>query len=94
MPLANPSHPGELIREDLLPRFGLTVTRTAEVLGVTRVALSAMLNGRAALSAEMALRIELAFGLDMETLLTMQMNHDIAAARRRARDIKVRKFVA
>jgi TctA family transporter len=58
------------------------------------VALSARLNGRAALSAEMALRLELAFGLDMETLLTMQMNHDIAAARRKARDIKVRKFVA
>jgi addiction module HigA family antidote len=94
MRLQAPSHPGEIVREDLLPRFGLTVTRAAEVLGVTRVALSAMLNGRAGLSAEMALRLELAFGLDMETLLTMQMNHDIAAARRRARDIKVRKFVA
>lgn len=58
MHLPNPSHPGETLREDVLPALNLTITQAAEQLGVTRAALSRVLNGRAAISPEMALRLE------------------------------------
>jgi len=73
--------------------LGLSVTQAAKVLGVTRPALSALLNGRAALSSEMALRIEKAFGPKMDTLLRMQTSYEIAEARERAASIKVRRYV-
>ena len=69
------------------------MTDAARALGVTRPALSALLNERAALSSEMALRIEKAFGLSMETLMRMQNSFDIAEVRRRAGDIEVKRFV-
>jgi addiction module HigA family antidote len=72
--------------------LGLSVTAAAKALGVTRPALSALLNGRAALSPEMALRIEKAFGPRMDTLLRMQTAFAIAEARKRAHEIKVRRF--
>jgi addiction module HigA family antidote len=68
------------------------VTKAAEALGMARPALSAFLNGRAALSAEMAIRIEKAFGVSMETLMRMQNSFDIAKARLRAGDIIVAPF--
>jgi addiction module HigA family antidote len=92
--IATPAHPGAFIRLEVLDPLELSVTQGAEVLGVTRPALSALLNGRAALSPEMALRIEKAFGLKMETLLRMQTNFDIAAARGRQHQIKVKRYVA
>lgn len=90
--LLNPAHPGTFVRDDIIAPLGLTVTRAAEILGVTRAALSAVLNARAGLSPEMALRIEKAFGVSMETLLRMQTNHDIALTRRRAAQIDVARY--
>lgn len=90
--MQNPAHPGSFLREEVITPLGLSVTRAAEVLGVTRVALSALLNGRASLSPEMALRVEKAFGLSMDTLLRMQTNHDIARTRSRSAEIKVSRY--
>lgn len=92
--MAKPAHPGHFIRMEVLDPLGLNVTRAAEVLGVTRPALSAMLNGRASLSPEMALRVEKAFGVKMDTLMRMQTSYDIAGAREREREIRVKRYVA
>lgn len=90
----NPAHPGGFVRADILEPLGLSVTRAAAALGVTRAALSAFLNERADLSPEMAIRLEKAFGVPMATLMRMQNSHDIARARKRAGDIHVARFVA
>ncbi len=94
MPMLNPPHLGDFIRTEVIEAHGLSVTAAAAVLGVSRPALSAFLNGRASLSGEMAVRIHKAFGLRVETLLRMQNNYDIAQARLRARHIRVRRFRA
>ena len=94
MRMARPAHPGQFIRMEVIEPLGLSVTQAAKVLGVTRPALSALLNSRAALSPEMALRIEKAFGPKMDTLLRMQTAYEIAAARDREADIKVKRYVA
>ena len=83
----DPVHPGEILKEDVLAEAGLTVARAAEILGVGRPALSAVLNGRASLSPEMALRFEKAFGVSMELMLKMQLNFDIAKTRKMAKAI-------
>ena len=85
------SHPGEVLKEDVLADAGLTVARAAEILGVGRPALSAVLNGRVSLSPEMALRFEKAFGISMGLMLKMQLNYDIAKTRKMAKAIKVQK---
>jgi addiction module HigA family antidote len=90
--LKNPAHPGGFIRHEVIDPHGLSVTEAAKVLGVTRPALSALLNERAALSPEMAIRVEKAFGVSMDTLLRMQGSFDIARARQRAGQIKVARF--
>jgi addiction module HigA family antidote len=77
-------HPGPWLRAEIVEPNGLSVTAAAERLGVTRQAMSNLLGGRAGLSAEMAVRFEGAFGLRAETLLRMQMAHDLAAVRGRA----------
>jgi addiction module HigA family antidote len=87
--MKSPAHPGEFIRHEIIEPLGLNVTSAAAALGVTRAALSALLNQRASLSPEMALRIEKAFGVSMDTLMRMQNSFDIAAARRRAHEIVV-----
>ncbi len=92
MRMKNPAHPGEIIREDVIAPLGLSVTDAAKVLGVTRPALSNLLNGNSALSAEMALRIEKAFGPKLEHLLRMQFEYDLAKARAREASIRVRRF--
>jgi addiction module HigA family antidote len=94
MRMARPAHPGQFIRMEVFEPLDLSVTKAAEALGVTRPALSALLNGRAALSSDMALRIEKAFGPRMDTLLRMQTAHEIAEAREREGDIKVKRYVA
>ena len=91
--MARPSHPGQFIRMEILEPNRLSVTAAAKVLGVTRPALSALLNCRASLSPAMALRVEKAFGVKMDTLMRMQASYDIAAARARERQIKVKRFV-
>lgn len=80
--IANPAHPGELIREDVLPAYGLTVTAAAEVLHISRINLSRTLNGQAALTPELALKIEKAFGTSADLLVNMQAAWDLAQARR------------
>ncbi len=87
-----PAHPGGFVRAEVIEPLGLSVTAAADVLGVTRAALSALLNERADLSPEMAIRIEKAFGVSMETLMQMQNSFDIAEARARAGDIKVAPY--
>ena len=86
-----PVHPGEFIRQAILPDE-LTVTDAAKILGVGRPALSTLLNGKASLSPEMALRVEKAFGVKMDTLLRMQARFDTAQMRQRAGSIKVKAF--
>ena len=92
--LAHPAHPGQFIRMEIIDPLGLSVTAAAKALGVTRPTLSALLNGRAALSSDMALRIEKAFGPKMDTLMRMQTSYDIAQARSREAKIRVRRYVA
>jgi addiction module HigA family antidote len=87
-----PSHPGEFLREEILNELGLSVARAAEVLGVRRATLSDLVNERAALSPEMAMRFEKAFGVSMDTLLRMQAWHDGYTMRQREADIDVKKF--
>ena len=92
MAMKNPPHPGDLVREDIIGALGLSVTRAAEILGVRRATLSDVTNGKAAVSAEMALRLEKAFGVSMELLLNMQAGYDAAQARMRSGRIKVKRF--
>ena len=84
----HPPHPGELLREDVLPELGLNVTQAAQQLGVTRAALSRVLNGRAGISIDMAIRLSKAFGSTPETWLAMQMAYDLWRARGRMDEIK------
>jgi len=90
--LKEPAHPGGFVRHEVLKPLGLSVTEAADALGVTRPALSALLNERAQLSPEMAIRIEKAFGVSMETLMRMQNSYDIAQARKREAEIKVERY--
>ena len=92
MTMKNPSHPGEIIREDIIGALGLTITRTADILGIRRATLSDVTRGKAAVSSEMALRLEKAFGVSMDLLLKMQAGYDAAQARRHSHKIKVRRF--
>ena len=87
-----PSHPGEFIREEVLNELDLSVGQAAEALGVRRATLSDLVNGNAALSPEMALRVEKAFGVDMDMLLRMQAWHDAHTMREKAGEIDVKRF--
>lgn len=88
----SPAHPGDFIRTEIIEPYGLSVTAAAAVLGVSRPTLSNLLNGNAALSGDMALRVEKAFGVSMETLLRMQLSYDLAETRKRSRMIRVKKY--
>lgn len=94
MAMKNPPHPGEVIRHEVLEPLGLTVTQAARLLKVTRPALSNVLNGRASLTPEMALRLEKAFGPKMDHLMRMQLAYDLAKARARASSIRVERYDA
>lgn len=87
-----PSHPGEFIREEVIEDLGLNVSRAARILRVRRATLSDLLNGRASLSPEMALRLEKAFGVSMDMLLRMQAWHDANRMRAHADEIAVRRY--
>jgi len=93
MRMKNPPHPGDLIRTEIVEALGLNVSRTAEILKVRRATLSDLLHGKAALTPEMALRIEKAFGPDMDHLLRMQLAYDVAKTRERARDVPIKRYV-
>jgi antitoxin HigA-1 len=92
MPMKNPPHPGDFIRTEIIDPAGLSVTGAAAALRVSRPALSSLLNGKAGLSGEMALRIEKAFGVKMDTLMRMQASYEIAQTRKREGEIRVRRF--
>jgi addiction module HigA family antidote len=91
MAMKNPPHPGDFIRTEIVEAAGLTVTAAAAALKVSRPALSSLLNGKASLSGDMALRIEKAFGVRMETLMRMQSSFDIAETRKREGSIRLRR---
>jgi addiction module HigA family antidote len=95
MPMKNPVRPGDFIRSEIIQPAGLSVTAAAAVLHVSHPALSNVLTSKANLTGEMALRIEKAFVVKMDTLMKMQSNYDIAETRRREKEIKgVRRFHA
>lgn len=81
--MKNPPHPGELLREDVIIELGLSVTETAERLGMSRVALSRVLNGKAGISADLAIRLEQAGVSTAKAWLAMQTNYDLAQALKR-----------
>ena len=94
MKMHNPPHPGEVLRVLCLEPLGMTVTETAKALGVSRKTLSAILNGRAGISPEMAVRLSMAFGSTAEMWLRLQNAYDLAQTRKRAETIHVKKFEA
>lgn len=94
MAMHNPPHPGGIVKRQSLEPLGLTVTRAAQGLGVTRQALSELLNERAGISVEMAIRLSKAIGSTPEAWLGMQMAYDLWQARGRAGEIAVERFVA
>ena len=92
--MQNPPHPGGIVKRQCLEPLGLTVTRAARGLGVTRQALSELVNEHTGISVEMAIRLSKAFGSTPETWLGMQMAYDLWQARRRADEIAVERFAA
>ena len=94
MQMHNPPHPGEVVRELCLEPLGLSVTEAAEGLGVSRKTLSAILNGRAGISPEMALRLSIAFDTSPESWLNQQIQYDLWVARKGARQLRVKKLSA
>ena len=94
MPMKKPPHVGGLIRREVIEPIGLTVTEAAKALGVGRQALSSLLNEKASLTSDMALRVEKAFGPKMEHLMRMQLAYDLAQARNREGKIKVKRYEA
>lgn len=91
--MKNPSHPGAFAREMVLEPLGLSVAAAAKVLGITRPTLSNFLNEKASLSPDMAIRLDKAFGVDMETLMRMQVSYDIAQAKKREGEINVAPYM-
>ena len=92
MSMKNPPHPGGIIRREVIEPLGLSVSHAAALLGVTRQALSLLLNERTDLSPQMALRIEKAFGPKMDHLMRMQLAHDLAAQRAQEDQIRVKRY--
>ena len=92
MSLKNPTHPGLIIKHDCLEPLGLSVTDAAKVLGVTRPTVSKLINGHAAVSPEMAIRLSKAFGSTPEFWLKLQLNYDLALVTAKADTIKVERY--
>ena len=90
----NPPHPGEVLRELCIEPLGLSATEAAEGLGVTRKTLSAILNGRAGISQEMAIRLGKALGTSAESWLNQQVQYDLWMAEQRVGDVKVRRLAS
>jgi antitoxin HigA-1 len=92
--MKNPPHVGRVIYNGILDPLDLSITKAAELLGVRRATLSDLINGKSDLTAEMALRIHKAFGPDVDHLLRMQVAYDVAQVSKRAKQIKVKRYVA
>jgi addiction module HigA family antidote len=91
--MKNPPHPGDLIKTEVIEALGLSVTKAAKILQVRRATLSDLLHGKAALTPDMALRIEKAFGPEMDHLLRMQLAYDVSRTRAHASDISIERYV-
>jgi addiction module HigA family antidote len=94
MSMKNPSHAGDVIYWGILEPLGISITRAASILGVRRATLSAVVNGKASLSPELALRVEKAFGPAVDHLLRIQAAYDAAQIRKKAKSIKVKRYIA
>ncbi|MCH9646693.1 MAG: HigA family addiction module antidote protein [Deltaproteobacteria bacterium] len=94
MKMHHPPHPGEVLRELCIEPLGITITRAAEALGVSRKTLSAILNGRAGISPEMAIRLSKAFDTTPESWLQQQLEYDLWQAEKSVGDVKVEKLFA
>ena len=94
MLMHNPPHPGEIIRELCLEPLGISVTEAAKALGVSRKTLSAILNGRAGISPEMAVRLSIAFGTSAESWMNQQVQFDLWNAEQHRKELKVERLVA
>ena len=94
MRMHNPPHPGEVLRELCLEPLNLTVTEAADALGVSRKTLSSILNGRAGISAEMAVRLSMAFGTSAESWLQQQVQYDLWQVEQQRKKLRVRKLSA
>lgn len=92
MPMKKPPHPGRSIKDACLEPLGLTVTEGAKALGVARHTLSRVINGRAGISPDMAIRLEKAFGGSADSWLRMQAAYDLARARQHEKQIKVKYY--
>jgi addiction module HigA family antidote len=92
MAMLNPPHPGLSVKHDCIEALGLTVTRAAEVLGVTRQTLNDLVHCRKGISPEMAIRLDMAFGGGADTWIRLQAAYDLAQARRNADSIKVKRY--
>lgn len=92
MPMKNPPHPGTVVRVSCLEPLGLNVTDGAKVLGVSRQALSNLVNGRARLSSEMAIRLAKAFGSTTETWIRLQTAYDVVQAQAREDEIEIEPY--
>jgi addiction module HigA family antidote len=90
--MKNPAHPGAFVKTEIIEPLELTVTNAAQALGINRATLSNFLNEHTALTADMAIRIDKAFGVSMETLMRMQNSYEIAQARKREGEIKVARY--
>ncbi len=93
MSMLNPPHPGRIVRQECIEALDLSVTEAAKVLGVTRQALNNLVNEKAAISPEMAIRLEKAFGSTADTWLRMQAAYGLAQARKKENNIQVQRFV-
>jgi antitoxin HigA-1 len=93
VPAKNQPHPGDVIKTEVIEALGLSVSKAAEILKVRRATLSDLLHGKAALTPDMALRIEKAFGPDIDHLLRMQLAYDVAKTRERSRGISIKRYV-
>ena len=94
MQMHNPPHPGEILRDLCLEPLGLSVTDAAKALGVSRKTLSSVLNGRAGISPEMAVRLSIAFDTTAESWLNQQVQYDLWVAEKRRKSLKVSRLAA
>ncbi|MBZ0187534.1 MAG: HigA family addiction module antidote protein, partial [Candidatus Obscuribacterales bacterium] len=93
MPMKEPPHPGLSVRYDCLEALGLSVTEGAKILGVTRQSLNNVVNGKAGISPEMALRLDKAFGGTAETWLALQCAYDLAQARKKKPSVMIKRYL-
>lgn len=93
MKMKDPPHPGSLVKQECLGPLSLSITKGAEILGVTRLTLSNLVNGKNGVSPEMAIRLSKAFGSSPKVWLGLQLDYDLAQAEKSSKQIKVKKAV-